>query len=288
LALDRYTMAADCTVRFWPPEVSVRMTAEDKLVLRPWGALLLGFNLARLDWALNTVTQPAALAVVLYPLREFSNIHSFEEIGAEATQWHDFLMGLPASPVSSQTLENLKAVRMRWSTLAQERLQGLYLITPVTVLQPKRLMQGIQGFLSEQEIATLVAIERWDLREACACILVGSPTAAERMALRAGESLLRRWYQRTTDKKITRQTWGRVLDMLVKQYPEDSRPKELVLLGYLKERRNELDHPERVSSQSDAETTLMNVFRLIRDLEMPQPEHNGEVDRGRPGHEPAT
>jgi hypothetical protein len=261
------------------------MTAQDKLTLRPWGAFLLGLSLARLEWALNTVSQPKALAVFLYQLREFSNIESFEEIGAEATQWYDFLMGSSAPSVSSETLENLKAVRTRWQTLAQERLEGLYLITPVTVLQPKRLMQGIQGFLSKQEIATLVAIERWDLSEACACILVGAPTAAERMALRAGESLLRRWYERTTHKQIARQTWGMVLDKLVKEYPENTRPKEIVLLGYLKERRNELDHPDRVSSQPDAETTLMNVFRLIRDLEMPLPAHNGEVDLGTPEQE---
>lgn len=278
-------MTTDCPVWFWPPEVSVRMTAEDKLVLRPWGAFWLGLYLARLDWALNTVSQPTALAVFLYPLRDFCNIKSFEEIGAEATQWYDFLMGSPALSVSSQALENLKAARTRWHTLATERLQGLYLITPATVLQPKSLMQGIQGFLSKQEIATLAAIERRDLAEACACVLVGSSTAAERMALRAGESLLRSWYERTTGKQIARRSWGMVLNKLAEEYPETRRPKEIVLLGYLKERRNELDHPEKVSSQPDAETTLMNVFRLIRDLEMPALAHNGEVDLGTPGHE---
>ena len=285
MTLGRYTMTTDAPVCFWPPEVSIRMTTENKLALRAWGAFLLGLHLARLEWALNTVGQLTALAVFLYPLREFSNIHSFEEIGAEATIWYDSLMSSSESYVSSQTVEALKGARTRWHTLAQERLEGLYLITPVTVLQPKTLMQGIQGFLSKQEMATLVAIESWDLTEACACILVGSPTAAERMALRAVESLLRRWYERTTGKQIARQTWGMVLDMLVKEYPENTRPKEIVLLGYLKERRNELDHPERVSSQSDAETTLMNVFRLIRDLEMPLPARNGEPDQGRPGHE---
>lgn len=169
--------------------------------------------------------------------------------------------------VSADDKDTLRDVRSRWDALARERLQDLYLVTPISKIDPKHLMKGISGFLSQEYLSFLERIEAIDLNEACSCILVGSATAAEHIALRAAESLLRRWYEHKTGEVMKYKTWGKVLDKLVKVYPEENkRPKEIAFLSYLKQRRDEVAHPDRVSSLTEAETTLMNVCCLIEGI----------------------
>jgi len=65
---------------------------------------------------------------------------------------------------------------------------------------------------------------------------------------------------------LEHKTWGAVLDKLTLEYDEKNRPKEISLLGYLKRRRDEVAHPDRVSALAEAEATLMNVCSLIGGL----------------------
>lgn len=234
--------------------------------LLPYGLFLLGQSLDRLEWALATRNQqPAYISTYLQPLLQLSQAYPFEFIGEEATNWHDLLSNLGESLVPDKTRNALRHSITRWRTLVTERLQDLYLVTPMTTLEPKRLIGGLIEILPAEDIVVLEYIELVDLDAACLCILMGCSTAAEFSTLRAAESLLRRWYEKKTGKRIERKTWGAVLDRLETEYPnEKQRPKEIVLLNYLLLRRNEVDHPERVSSQQDAETTLMNVCNLIR------------------------
>ncbi len=255
--------------RLWPSEqVVIRMTdsssAEEKLFLASWGAFLFGYNLERLEWALsNAQGMTNYLATFVEPFRLHVQTTGFEDIGREATFWHNHLSNQIPQVVSDTDKNALREVRTRWQTLVQERLGRLYLITPTTGLDISRILQGLGGFLSEQDIAILGPSERQDLIDALKCILMTSPTPAEYMALRTSESLLRRWYEKKTGRTIVHQTWGVVLDKLIDEYPERNRPKEIALLGYLKLRRDEVAHPERSSTMLDAESTVMQVFTMI-------------------------
>ena len=152
--------------------------------------------------------------------------------------------------------------------MIRERLQNLYLVTPISKINPKKLIGGIEEFLSGELISFLEEIEVIDLTEATSCILVGSATAAEHITLRAAESILRRWYYYKTDTKLEYKAWGAVLDKLSKEYQDEAkRPQEIAYLGYLKLRRDEVAHPDRISTLTEAESTLLTVCSLIERVE---------------------
>ena len=85
----------------------------------------------------------------------------------------------------------------------------------------------------------------------------------------AAESLLKKWYEKKKDIKLGRTTWGQVLEKLNEEFPnERERPKELLLLDYLRERRNEIAHPEAVSDSIQASTTFLNVINLCKSFHL--------------------
>jgi len=256
------------TLRFWPDWGFVKVSNEEQLQLKALGVYLVGRALQRLEWALSATAQaqPAYLASFFGELRIYERVGLLEDIGREAGAWQDNLLQSGALPVPIPTMNEMRARRVVWDALVQERLGGLHLVTPATTLQPQKLMGGVGQCLPLHVYTFLEPIEVSDLGETCLCLLVGSPTAAEQISLRAAENLLRRWYKHETGNKIGRVAWGRVLDRLTKEFPETSRPKEIMLLGYLKQRRDEVAHPERVSELADAETTFMNVLNLAREL----------------------
>ena len=202
------------------------MTGSKKVTLRPTGLVVVGGILTRLEWALATVTDPVQLATFFEPLRVLTLTNLLEDIGREATVWHDSLSNRVGQTLGSNERDQLREIKTRWEVLTKERSGDLYLITPATVLEAQSLMEGVVGLLDEATVAFLAPIEVSDLNDACKCLLIGSWTPAEYSALRATESLLRRWYESKSGTQL-RRAWGRVLDKLVTEYPEDSRPKEL-------------------------------------------------------------
>ncbi|MFC2048495.1 hypothetical protein ACFLSK_03595 [Chloroflexota bacterium] len=254
-------------VKLWDTGGIIRM-AEEKFRFTVFGIYLLGNELVRLEWALATVKEPVRLASFIESFRMYERVQSFEDIGAEAKTYHDMLSSDRKPEVSEETKNTLRGVKTRWDILIRERLQGLYLATPMSNLDAKKLIGGIEEFLSAQLFSFLEDIEVADLTEACSCILIGSATAAEHIALRAAESILRRWHECKSGKVLRYKAWGTVLDKLVQEYPnEANRPKEITLLGYLKHRRDEVAHPERISSLAEAEATLITICSLIERIE---------------------
>ena len=60
------------------------MQPNGKLILRPYGVFLLGYNLERLEWALATITNPVQLAGFIEPFRTYTQVLTLEDIGLEA------------------------------------------------------------------------------------------------------------------------------------------------------------------------------------------------------------
>jgi len=155
----------------------------------------------------------------------------------------------------------------------EERLDTLsknwVLCCPDTHIDAGRLVQGPKAFLSNEELSILEPLEIHGLTEAASSLLFNNFTSAEFMALRTVESLLKRWYEKRTGKKLGKTTWGEVLDKLNQEFPKkEERPKELLLLDYLRERRNEIAHPEAVSNSVQASTTFLNVISLCESLHL--------------------
>lgn len=118
---------------------------------------------------------------------------------------------------------------------------------------------------------------RDDIREACKTILTGCPTSSVMLSLRAVEHCLREWYEEEEQERLDA-TWGRVLDQLMEKYTEEDKRNDTVLtqlsdlppvlstLYYLKEKRNEVSHPDDSPRPEEARRTLMIVASTITEI----------------------
>jgi len=255
---------------FWPVLLEVKIDIDERKVLPPLGLLRMGSHLEQLRFLVAT---SSSIKDILHTSKKFEVYEAtdkFEKIGKEAKAWHELLSKRVAEsrrpPITGAERVRLQSDIAAWKVLAEEKMKELYLAAPSTNIAPDKLIRGLTGFLEEDLAKLLTDQERGDLAEACNCILVGSNTAAEFMSLRAAESLLRRWYEKRTYQNLERKSWGFVLDKLTEAYPDRKRPNEIALLAYLKQRRDEIAHPQRSSTPQEAEATLLTVFSLIQAL----------------------
>jgi len=199
------------------------------------------------------------------------NTKNFDFIGKEAERLiSDFSekYSQEGACLDSKDSESLKLTVTRWQERLQQISKNWLLTYPDTHIDAAKLTECPKAFLSDDELSVLSPLEEQSLREAASSLLLSNFTSAEFMALRTAESLLKKWYEKKTDKKLGRTTWGQVLDKLNEEFPKMERPKELHLLDYLREKRNEIAHPEVVSNSLAASTTLLNVISLCKNLHL--------------------
>ena len=167
-----------------------------------------------------------------------------------------------------QDREGLKSSINTWEGRLQETIKHWILSYPETHINASKLTEGTKAFLSDDEFSGLEPLERQSLDEAASSLLFNNFISAEFVALRTAESLLKRWYEKKTNKKLGRTTWGEVLEKMNEEFPKEKRSKELLLLDYLRERRNEIAHPEGTSGSEEASTTFFNVISLCKSLRL--------------------
>jgi hypothetical protein len=204
-----------------------------------------------------------------YLSKTLKNARHFEFIGEEAN--HLIIQFSrkyykPNACLDSTDHQKLMSTLARWEGRLQEISRDWILSYPETHINISKLSKGPVAFLSKEECIKLEPLEIYELVEATSSLLQNNFTSAEFMALRTAESLLKKWYEKRTGKKLGRTTWGQVLDKLNKEFPEQERPKELHLLDYLRERRNEIAHSGAVSNSVAASTTFLNVISLYKSL----------------------
>ena len=212
-------------------------------------------------------TQVASPLVLLSLLKDTKSV---ESIGKEADRWWNDLIKKYSSQenacLDSEDHESLKFIVVRWEERFREIYKNWILSYPDTHIDIGKLREGAKAFLGDNEFGMLEPLEEQSLKEAASSLLFANFTSAEFMALRTAESLLKKWYEKTTNRKLGRTTWGEVLDKLNEEFPEKERPKELLLLDYLRERRNEIAHPGALSNSVQASTTFFNVISLCQAL----------------------
>ena len=194
----------------------------------------------------------------------------FEFIGKEANSlWSEFYEkyhSLENATLDSKDVESLKRTITRWEGRLQEISKNWILSYPDTHIDATKLREGAKVFLRDDEFNALEPLDQQSLSEAASSLLFANFISAEFMALRTAESLLKRWYANKTGTKLGKTTWGQVLEKLNEEYPKEERPKELILLDYLRERRKEIAHPEGISNSVTASTTFLNVISLCESL----------------------
>lgn len=127
-------------------------------------------------------------------------------------------------------------------------------------LNYKKLLEGAQSFFSEDVWNTLSELSKKDLDAACKCLLTQSWTPAVMISLRASEGAIRKFYESVTGNESQEMAWKKILDILHKENINE------ILLGYLdyiREIRNEAEHPDRVFKPDEAERVFLQVVDIF-------------------------
>ncbi|MGN8213964.1 hypothetical protein [Halococcus salifodinae] len=115
-----------------------------------------------------------------------------------------------------------------------------------------------------------------DVKEACKTLVIDCPTSSVILSLRALERCLRVWHEEKTENKLEA-AWGTALGQLISEFQEktDSNdvmeqlsdlPPVLSNLFYLKEKRNEVSHPDKSPTSQEARRSLMIMAATITEI----------------------
>jgi len=124
--------------------------------------------------------------------------------------------------------------------------------------------EGVGKLLLPDFMGKLDSLTRDDLSDGVSCILHLIPTPGAMILLRVAENAVRKYSEKLTGK-VPDSSWGDILNELEKNL----RVKKSVVgyLHYLKDMRNEAQHPDKRFTQEEAERVLIQVKGLLEDLE---------------------
>ncbi len=142
-----------------------------------------------------------------------------------------------------------------------DRIEGL---CPKTVIIARESLElGLTQFLGET-LARISLVAKNDLENAVRCIYHGIPTAAAMVSLRASEDAVRKYFEFKTGEKGGPADWKIILEELIKL---DNVKRTLIgHLDYVREKRNEAEHPDKIFDQNEAENTFLTVTNLIKEI----------------------
>ena len=137
------------------------------------------------------------------------------------------------------------------------------LCPPTSIIGRDSLEAGLYRFLGGAT-SKISIVAKNDLENAMRCIYHGIPTATAMVALRASEDAVRKYYEFRTHANPGSGDWKTILDKLLKQ--QDVRKTLIGHLDYVREKRNEAEHPDKVFDQAEAENTFLTVTNLITEI----------------------
>jgi hypothetical protein len=201
-----------------------------------------------------------------------------------ARQIQDFRANIESEYESDDTLDSMDARDLEeksgtwWNMILAELKRQRRIPASDTGLmdqiglieEPESLFaSGVWDWLDERP--------RSDIQEAAKTLVVDCTTSSVVLSLRAVEHCLREWYE-YEHEPIEDAPWGQVLDYLMEEYVEEEKKNDTVLtqlsdlppvltnLYYLKEKRNEVNHPEKSPNPHEARQTLMIVASTITEI----------------------
>lgn len=180
---------------------------------------------------------------------------------------------------SESDLENIGEKAITWMNLLTQELknQKSIPVSDIGVLDIESLVDSPESLVSPKVWRWLDQKPQNDIAESCRSLAVECPTASVMLSLRAVEHCLRRWYEQE-NQPLDRGGWGQVLDQLMEEHASEENRNDTVLaqlshlppvlsnLYYLKEKRNEVNHPEKSPTIQEAWRTLVVVSSTISDI----------------------
>lgn len=173
---------------------------------------------------------------------------------------------LPAGYVSSMTERAEQWGNILEAELSSEKRMP---ISNRGMFDVEAAMENPKELFDSEVWEWLPELPKNDIVEACQCLAVESSTGSMILSLRAVEDCLRQWYVNEIDgdEGVDRTPWGGVLDDLEDHFGDQSRqPAVLTNLDYLRMKRNQVNHPQKSPSWSEAEATLFIVRDTIREI----------------------
>lgn len=181
--------------------------------------------------------------------------------------------------LDTQILENISDRAHAWERVIVEELkrQKVVSVDNSGFFDVNQLVSHPESLFSKPVWDWLDERPQNDLIEACRNLAIGSSTSPVILSLRAVEHCLRRWYEIEKDEELS-VAWGGVLDQLMEDFVDSDKqnatlldqlsdlPAVLSNLYYLKEKRNEVNHPDRSPSIHESQRTLMIVVSTITEI----------------------
>jgi len=164
--------------------------------------------------------------------------------------------------------DSLEEAAERWSRMLNDEIskEKRVSISNEGLFDSERAMENTQELFSNEDVWNELPNQtKNDLQEACRALAFDCLTSAVIMTLRAVEEQLQAWYKKETGRNIEERTFGQVLSELDDSFSGD-RPPILSHLDYLKERRNQVAHPERSPDKQEAESTIVMVRETITSI----------------------
>lgn len=107
-------------------------------------------------------------------------------------------------------------------------------------------------------------LTREDLKDALNCIFNLLPTPAAMIAFRATEHIVRQYYTKITKKSARGKSWKTILDELERN--QQTNMSLINYLDYLRDKRNEAEHPDKRFTQEESERVLLHIKGLLEEL----------------------
>jgi len=229
----------------------------------------LGMWLGYLEAVVNSEGNWARVREPLQSLSKYKNVEGLEFIGSEAQSMLNSLARIYKYSYkrlfSKEDCASLNTSVNQWYGRLDEIKKRWFIGVPKTTsLDVSKLSSGARSFFEEDEWSSLTELEQHGLNEAATSLLVNNFTSSEFMALRSLESVLRRWYERKTNKPIEEIKQFEIFGMLDEEFPDKGRPKEISALFHLKNRRNAIAHPEVISTVEDANATFIYTISTCK------------------------
>jgi hypothetical protein len=193
------------------------------------------------------------------------SIHSLMSTAQEMGDWVVFLdkkygeqlnwFGPPPYNLDAIDGKNLAKDSQRWMN---ELLKTYSESGTVTITE-----ESIGKLLLPEFLGKLDPLTRDDIGDGVSCVLHLLPTLGAMILLRVAENAVRRYSEKLTGKPAD-SSWGDILNELDKT----PRVKKSIIgyLHYLKDMRNEAQHPDKRFTQEEAERVLIQVKGLLEEL----------------------
>lgn len=124
--------------------------------------------------------------------------------------------------------------------------------------------ENINEIFTEKLLSDLDELTRNDLKDSFRCIFHLLPTPAAMICFRATENIIRKYYTKVTGESTNGKSWRTILDEL-EQDQRTNRPL-IGYLDYLRDKRNEAEHPDKRFTQEESERVLLQVKGLLEEL----------------------